>query len=151
MSAAAFALAVAASVAIPESESASSLMTTDFISSFILLPASFSLLKALTIRNRTIAVQKKVIIALITAPQSKISASVTILPSASVTASRNTVCNAPVLSAPGIQFIKGFSMEFTKEFIIAVKALPIIMPTARSITEPRFINFLNSSKSFLIS
>ena len=116
--------------------------------SLALLPISFALLNALMIRNSTIAVQKKVMIALITAPQSRIRASVTTAPLASSTASLSTVCRP--FSLIGIQLIRGFRILLTSELTIAVKAEPIIIPTAKSITLPLLINALNSLRSFLI-
>lgn len=38
--------------------------------------------------------------------------------------------------------------SFTREVTIEVKAPPMIMPTARSITEPRLMNSLNSLMTF---
>src|SRR5262249_37659043 len=53
--------------------------------------------------------------------------------------------NPPVIS-PMI----GMKTSFTSEFTIAVNAAPITIPIARSMTLPRMMNFLNSSKNFRI-
>ena len=44
----------------------------------------------------------------------------------------------------------GMMMSFTTLFVIAVNAAPMITPTARSITFPRAMNFLNSPKNLLL-
>ena len=38
----------------------------------------------------------------------------------------------------------GITTSLTRELTIAVKALPMMIPTARSMTEPRLMNSLNS-------
>ena len=89
-------------------------------------------------------------IAEITAPQSKTKAAVKTLPSASKVAGRKTVCKPVPASEMGIQLIKGFKIPFTKAVTIAVKAEPMIIPTAKSITLPFVIKALKSLKSFFI-
>ena len=42
-------------------------------------------------------------------------------------------------------------MLFESAFTIDVNAPPMITPTARSITLPRVMNFLNSAKNFFIT
>ncbi len=45
---------------------------------------------------------------------------------------------------PIIMEMTGITMSLTREVTMAVKAAPIIIPMARSMTEPRLINSLNS-------
>ena len=49
-----------------------------------------------------------------------------------------------------IKLIMGFKMCSVSAVTIAVNALPIITPTARSITLPREMKVLNSLKNFLM-
>ena len=45
---------------------------------------------------------------------------------------------------PPIRPTMGMMMSFTSEFTMAVKAPPTATPTARSTTEPRLMNSINS-------
>lgn len=68
------------------------------------------------------------------------------------TSGGNDIFQAGKVNAAKIQPIAGMTISFTREVTIAVKALPMITPTARSMTLPREINFLNSAiKPFAFS
>ena len=89
---------------------------------------------------------KIIIIALIIAPKSIITASFITVPASSTTGFLNTTCK--LLPSPrGIILMSGWRIPLTSAFTIAVKALPIIIPTARSRTLPLLMNALNSFQS----
>ena len=55
-----------------------------------------------------------------------------------------------IFTEPIIIPINGINMSFTSDVTIALKALPIITPTAKSSTLPLEIKVLNSLKNFFI-
>ena len=108
------------------------------------------------IRNKINAVSMKFITAMMNAPQSIYTDLVM-----SIAADPNDTCTplaslgtsiviSPLRSPMGIVLMSGLNMLLTSALTIAVNAAPIIMPTARSITFPRVMNFLNSPKNFFI-
>jgi len=66
-------------------------------------------------------------------------------------ASAMMIFKSTKLTPPRINPMKGIRMSFTKEFTMAVNAPPIMIPTARSITLPREMNFLNSANMLRFS
>ena len=61
-----------------------------------------------------------------------------------------TVSTLALRESPENRPITGEIMSFTNESTIALKAPPMITPTARSITLPRAMNFLNSDTKFFM-
>ena len=113
---------------------------------------------SLTIANNTSAVIRKLMIAIINAPQSMytdLDMSVTnAMPcfahSAAVRPSAffaTSIVIRPCKSPIGIALMRGLNMLLTRAVTIAVNAAPIIIPTARSTTLPFVMNALNSLRS----
>ena len=133
----------------------SSLSRPAFVPSFV--PASLMVFIILTMANTTIAIRMKSSTACMSVPQfitSEFSISSTRLPMpSSMYTPLSTVHSdeMPFSSPPTAQFMSGIIMSFVRLVTIAVNAAPITTPTARSITLPRVINFLNSAQSFLIA
>ena len=117
-----------------------------------------TMLMSLTSANSTKAVMRKLMIAIINAPQSiytdfDISAtnsmpcfahSAAVRPSAFFATS---IVMSPCKSPIGIALMRGLKMLLTRAVTIAVNAAPIIIPTARSTTLPFVMNALNSLRS----
>ena len=83
-------------------------------------------------------------------PMPRVTASVTTWPASSSTSGFSTIFSCPRSTPPMSRPISGMNTSFTREVVILPNAVPMITPTAISMTLPRMANSLNSAKNFFM-